>query len=231
MGELIGAAAVLLAGSGLVWLMARLRREKTAAASPEILLEAEISAEPDGPLPFGYKTAWLAVRCGDPRQVADALHGQCWKNANWRSGLLWSVETGGYLFLSPLLDGFALMIGQDLFALAERRDELEELAGQFSEVQYFASYRTASCYCWARYVDGVCVRAYRVEDSEVLWDTGPLTPEELALGFDRFPCAGREDSCEMFPDEEDVLDIAAAWGIDPRFEKKKYPPSVGWVCD
>ena len=28
---------------------------------------------------------------------------------------------------------------------------------------------------------------------------------------------------------ENVMDIAAAWGVDPRFEKE-YPPSVGWLC-
>lgn len=231
MGELIGAAAVLLVGSGLVWLMSRLERPKPAATVPEVLQEAAISTKPDGPVPFGYKTAWLAVRCEDPRQVAEALNCQCWERANWQSGLLWSMETGGDLFLSPLLDGFALMIGQDLFALTERRDELEALAGKFPEVQYFSSYRVSSCYYWARYVDGVCVRAYGVEDGEVPWDEGPLTPEELALGFDRFPRPGWADSGGDFPGEEDVLDIAAAWGIDPRFQKKTYPPSVGWVCD
>lgn len=234
MGELIGAVAVLLVGSGLVWLLSRLGREKPSATVPQILTEAEISAEPDGPLPFGYKTAWLAVRCEDPREVADALKCQCREKANWQSGLLRSMETRGDLFCSPVLDGFVLMIGQGLFALTERQDELEKLAGRFPEVQYFASYRVSSCYCWARYADGVCVRAYGVEDGKVSWDIGPLTPEETALGFDRFPCAGWEDSwedsCEDFPDEEDVLDIAAAWGVDPRFEKTTCPPSVGWLC-
>ena len=123
----------------------------------------EISTEPDGPAPFGYKTAWLEER--------------------------------------------------------------------FPEVQYFASYRVSSAYCWARYVDGACVRAYRMEENEVLWDEGDLTPEELALGFDRFPHAGREHGGGQCPDEESVLDIAAAWGVDPRFQKKTYPPSVSWVCD
>ena len=33
-----------------------------------------------------------------------------------------------------------------------------------------------------------------------------------------------------FADEENVLDIAAAWGIDPRFSEKQYPESMGWVC-
>ena len=59
---------------------------------------------------------------------------------------------------------------------------------------------------------------------------GELTPQERALGFDRFPTPENADTCETLPDEEDVLDIAAAWGVDPRFEKAAYPPSAGWVC-
>ena len=72
-------------------------------------------------------------------------------------------------------------------------------------------------------------RNYIYQDAETSWVEGDLTPEELALGFDCFPGTDRES--EHFPGEEDVLDIAAAWGVDPRFQKKTYPPSVGWVCD
>ena len=52
----------------------------------------------------------------------------------------------------------------------------------------------------------------------------------VALGFDRFPKAGQADDGENDPGEEDVLNIAAAWGVDPRFEKTTYPPSAGWLC-
>lgn len=57
-----------------------------------------------------------------------------------------------------------------------------------------------------------------------------LTAQEIALGFGRFPQKGREDRCEANPTEEDVLDLAAAWGVDPRMEAAAYPPSVGWIC-
>ena len=60
--------------------------------------------------------------------------------------------------------------------------------------------------------------------------TGELTAQEIALGFGRFPQKGREDRCEANPTEEDVLDLAAAWGVDPRMEAAAYPPSAGWIC-
>ena len=189
-----------------------------------------LSAKPDGPVPFGYKTAWLAVRCQDPRQAAAALSRPHRKRASWEAGLSCSLEPGGAVFFSPVMDDFVLAIGYELFALTEQQDKLEALAALFPEVQYFSSHRVSSSYFWVRYQAGACVRAYCVQDGQVLRSTGALTPEEQALGFDAFPTTDGQDT-DCWPDEEDVLDIAAAWGIDPRFETKSYPPSTGWVCD
>ena len=199
-----------------------------AAKTPEEAFQP-LSAQPDGPVPFGYKTAWLAIRCTDPNQAAEALYCRNLQRANWATGLPRSGETGGALFCAPVMDGFVLVIGQNLFTLTERRDELETLAGRFPEVQYFASHRISSSYCWARYEAGRCIRAYGIADGEVLWNTGELTPQERSIGFDAFPVPGAEET-GRWADEEDVLDIAAAWGIDPRFETKTYPPSAGWIC-
>ena len=77
-------------------------------------------------------------------------------------------------------------------------------------------------------MDGRCVREYCYRNVEAEADDGPLTPEETALGFDLLPRKGQEDG-ERLPNEEDVLNIAA-WGVDPGFRKKVYPPSAGWLC-
>ena len=61
-------------------------------------------------------------------------------------------------------------------------------------------------------------------------DIGPLTPEELALGFDRFPKAGQADDGENDPGEEDVLNIAAAWGVDPNLSRHQEERSAGYLC-
>ena len=105
----------------------------------------------------------------------------------------------------------------------------ERLVDSFPEVQLFGTHRISDCHYWTKYVDGKVVRGYICQDAGVVWDEGGLTPEELALGFERFP--GRKRESGWFPGEEDVLNTAAAWGVDPRFEKKTYLPSVGWVCD
>ena len=179
---------------------------------------------PDVPQPFGYKAAWLAARCRDPRALATALGSQDYWSASWESGLA-AVENGG-VFVSPQLGDFALAVG----VTDPATELLENLAAQFPEVQYFASCRTLDYVGWLKYADGVLVRryCYSGEAGEVLWEDGPLTPEELALGFDRFPRKGGPET-GVFPDEEDVLHIAAAWGVDPAFEEKTFPPDTGWI--
>lgn len=199
--------------------------EPVLQAPPPVILPtpAEVSQEPDGPVPFGYKTTWMALRCGDSEQVIAALRPRLRQSANWTTGLA-AVETQpeGRVFVSPVLEGWVLAVGGPQ-ALQQ------ELAAQFSQAQLFVSHRTSNCFGWALYENGQCRRRYACLDGQVEC-AGVMTSQERALGFDRFPTPDNADTCETLPDEEDVLDIAAAWGVDPRFEKAAYPPSAGWVC-
>ena len=224
MGELLGAAFVLLAGSGLIWLISRKGRREPCTRLPqtngvaESVTLAETGASEE-PVPFGYKTSWFAVRCNDPERVIASLLPLSRQSCDWGNGLALSYGESGRVFVSPCLDGFVLVVGDVPFY------RLRELAQSFEEVQAFFSYRTSDCYSWTKYARGELVRAYTCLDNIVDEDFGPLTPEELAPGFDRFSPDGSE-----WPDEEDVLSIAAAWGIDTKFEKKTYPPATGWLC-
>ena len=94
-------------------------------------------------------------------------------------------------------------------------------------VQFFATHRVTEHHAWLRYQKGALVRdyCYSGDQGAVERDAGALTPEEQALGFGRFPRKG-DAGGESFPCEEDVLDIAAAWGADPRFARKKDPPCL-----
>ena len=59
--------------------------EPVLQAPPPVILPtpAEGSQEPDGPVPFGYKSTWMALRCGDPEQVIAALRPRLRQSANW----------------------------------------------------------------------------------------------------------------------------------------------------
>ena len=179
---------------------------------------------PDGPVPFGYKTSWAAVKCGSPDEVINALQ-LSGRRAGWTTGLAAAMRGQG-LFVSPCLDGYVLLVGRNSWGACK---------GHFPEVHAFTSYRNCDCYGWTLYRDGRKLREFAYESDRVMVDDGPLTPEEQALGFDAFPREYKmpestERSDMRLPDEEDVLNIAAAWGIDPRFEDQTYPPSVGWLC-
>lgn len=191
--------------------------------------EAPDALTPDSPLPFGYKTGWLCIQSDDPQTVMEAL--SLWDSTpcNWAEGLKQAGE-GGKVFVSPSLDGYVLVVGWT----EEKLENLSPLAAGSPQLQYFASHRVADYYAWAKYEDGKLLRGYAYvgDRDEVAWDQGELTPEEIALGAERFPKMGEEcdwDEVE-FPDEETVLALAAAWGVDTSFEEKEYPAALGWVA-
>lgn len=186
----------------------------------------ELSTEPDAPAAFGYNMSWLAVRCGDPERVLAALGPANCRCANWQTGIQAAYARQG-CFVSPCLDGFVLVVG----VLSSPAYDPRKLAAQFPELQGFLSHRDIHHYAWEKYVNGHCVRKYYYANVEAESDSGPLTPEELSLGFDRFPRQGQAAGSGSLPTEEDVLDIAAAWGVDPRFTGRTDPPSTGWLCD
>ena len=179
--------------------------------------QAELSSQPDQPLPFGYKTAWLAVRCEKPEWVISALEPFSRQPANWATGLARVDKKENCVFVSPCLEGWVLAVG-----IGVTHRDWDQIAKNFPEVQAFASQRVSDSYTWKKYEQGICRRYFCVNDGTPLFSEGELTEAEQALGL------GETD---RLPDEETVLDIAAAWGFDPRMEGKDYPPSCGWVCE
>ena len=103
------------------------------------------------------------------------------------------------------------------------------LSRRFREAQVFGADREKAVYLWARAENGACTRAYGISRGQVVLDRGELTAEEIALGFGRFP---RKDSTvrEDFPTGDDVLAVAAAWGVDPMLEHCPCGPGTGWLC-
>lgn len=170
--------------------------------------------------PFGYKMTWLAIRGADATVVADYLDFQGRRAASWNEGIEAAYQGfgGGALFISPPIGVWTLVLGYDTaFDLgASAREEkagsaLRALSKRFGEVQWFATHRVVEAHGWAKFVGGKTARAYHYigEQGEAVRDEGPATPEEIALEL-------AFDLDNKFPDEENVLDIAAAWGMDPK---------------
>ena len=206
------------------------RRWRAARTRPPAGSQETAEQErPDVPLPFGYKNGWLCIRSSSPQEVMSRLGCEGVKPCTWARGLSEAGEER-QVFVSPRLDGFVLVIG--LLGLEEK--QLNRLAAEFEELQYFGTHRTVEYQSWARYQAGQLERgyAYLGERGEVLWDEGPLTAEEVALGAMKFPRGNAEKDWEhsVPPTEETVLDLAAAWGMDVRFSGRQYPPSLGYLC-
>ena len=60
------------------------------------------------------------------------------------------------------------------------------------------------------------------------------TADRYAAGRTVPPCPPHGSDAALpldsTPDGPVPVGYKAAWGIDPRFEKKTYPPSAGWLC-
>ncbi|MDE7193030.1 MAG: hypothetical protein K2O14_03570 [Oscillospiraceae bacterium] len=182
---------------------------------------------PDKPVPFGYKTSWLCVKSDSPKDVIGALGLENPVPSGWEKGI------GSGVFVSPVLDGYVLVINYGDDIITENRGELDRIGACFPEVQYFSSHRVVEYAAWVKYVNGKMIRGYCWcgDMGEILLNEGEITAEEKALGLDGLLQSADDDwETAEFADEEHVLQMAAAWGIDTSFSRKQYPESAGWTC-
>ena len=118
------------------------------------------------------------------------------------------------------------MAGIDLLG---RTRDLDYLASHLGcEVQSFWSHRVSSAHGWARLVPdtGDPERTFGYADGSVLFNTGTATDIEVdiagpvvraAVGpWPHLDVENTFDESEWRePDEDDVIAVAAAWGLDP----------------
>lgn len=189
--------------------------------------EAAGQVVPETPVPFGFKVSWLCVKASSPDEVIGALCPNGAEPCGWREGF--SKLNYGF-FITPVLDGYVLVIGWGSDIITEDPARLDEVGAMFPEVQYFASHRVVDYAAWVKYEGGRKVRAYGWVggSGEVFINEGELTPEETELGFTNFlPDSDADWDKYDTPDEETVVRLAAAWGINT-LELDKYPASVGY---
>ena len=115
------------------------------------------------PQPFGYKTAWFAVRSDDMNAVAKAVELQQSQQVNWQYGIWHAYEYNDYqIFVTPPVQGWVLAVGMpivwEIDSHAEER--LARLSKQFGEAQLFGSVRTSDAYLWAK-VESRCEVEHR----------------------------------------------------------------------
>ncbi len=206
---------------------------------------------PDKPWPFGYRTAWLAIATEETEGVLEALRLENIQCVNWRTGIAttYDEELGEhFVFVSPPVAGWTFVVGLALPHPVGPRFEdtcmplLAALSRRFGEVQYYFTYPFIEHYAWARFSGGGLVRAFAWGDEGIIWNRGRITEEERALGLKVFALrrlGGRsgkarkardDDDPTGYPNEEAVLAMARAWGLDPtRIDREPTPPGLGFV--
>lgn len=172
----------------------------------------------DTPVSFGYKTAWLAIRNADQASVIRGLGLSDATPTTWAGGLD-LVYKGGkeQVLVTPAVAGeWTIVVGHwsfpdDQAQVDELGRRITELSALFGEVQAFASHRVIEYHHWMVARRGSLVRAFAYigESGEVLTTTGEITAVEQS-----YPWADL-DTLDWTPDESHVMEVAAAWSVDP----------------
>src|ERR1700722_4730057 len=118
--------------------------------------------QPDWPLPFGYKIAWLALYTNDTNEVATALRLVGTRVATWAEGIAAAHQSS--IFVTPPLAGWTLAIGKPLYPPEKVevfvKPMLERLSCRVKDAQYFCTHRVVEIHVWARAIEGRLIRGY-----------------------------------------------------------------------
>ncbi len=205
---------------------------------------ADVDRAPDRPVPFGYATAWLAIRTADTIRVLEALDLTEPVRASWKGGIAATYDEATadtHVFVAPPVAGWTFVIGLTLpqpagIAYYDRAGQLlEALASEFPDVQYYFNYPLLDLYGWARWKDGRLLRAFAMGGEGVLWNSGKLTEGEKQVGL-RLPPAGKSASksawqeTHSYPSEELVVRLAGEWSFDPTaIDKRDAVAGLGYL--
>lgn len=172
--------------------------------------------KPEGPVPFGYKMGWIAVKSTSTSKVASSVGLRSPRSANWREGID-AAYNNGLVFVAPPVSGWVCIVGEPTMhkngnpSVEAISKGVESLSSTFGEAQGFASHRVIEYHHWILAKEGRLIRcfAYIGETGELLANDGPLTDAEGRLRFFKL-------SKEQWqPSEADVMAVAGAWSFDP----------------
>jgi hypothetical protein len=192
------------------------------------LPDKETAVEPDTPVPFGYKCAWLAIKTEDSKGVVQALRLRNVRKCGWQEGIDAAYNKG--MFVTPPIMGWVLAVSRSLPEIPDKAlpDQLsplvKSLGEKFPDVQYFGTHRVVEYHGWLRATGGEITRCYAFlgETGKTLRNDGKRSEEETRLDLIY------NDS--RFPDEHDVMRLAGAWSVDPsKLDELKLEKSLGYL--
>lgn len=187
----------------------------------------EIDAAEDSPVGFGYKCMWLAIKTDQQTRVANLIGVQDPRICNWKSGIGNAYRQS--IFITPVIDGWTLAAGHGLphgdtiETIEVLKNLLNKLSAEFGEAQFFCTHRVLEYHCWMKSTNGKIDRVYSYlgeRAQNVVISGEPTDIENSYQLIDTFSeDAQHDDYWERedltYPDEDTVMEIAAAWSIDP----------------
>jgi hypothetical protein len=165
-------------------------------------------------VPFGPKSAWLALRMNDPGAVAGALGLHRRRSVSWRVGLEQAEHRG--VFISPPVGGWILAFNPRWIGHAPAIHAISERIG--AEVQCFETHPVSERHAWSRAIEGRIVREFAYSGETGTCESfGEVSAIELQLEIPQFAAAARDGVVPPMPapDENTVLRVAGAWSVDP----------------
>lgn len=179
---------------------------------------------------------WLAIPADDAERVTRALRLRTVLPANWQAGLA-DVESEG-VFVTPAIEGWVLVVGQDLARATADSSKMEALLAPISEefglAMWFSTDEERDVHGWAFAERGELLRGYMYaeEHGHTFWH-GEVTDVERELGcFVDDPRDQSDDEIKWWPDRQVVLQLARAWSVDPsclRASDSLGASSSGWL--
>ena len=208
--------------------------QQDGAAGTVGIHEERSAATGTGPVGFGYKIAWLAIRTEETQAAAEALRLTDARATSWAEGIdaaYGAQQRRAPVFLTPAVDGWTLAVlgGGELFeddGGGGGTLDLASLSHRFGEVQKFATHRVVEHQEWQRWVHGSPARRYCWvgESGEIRFDEGePIRAEGNLL---RAADLGGDWDAFDLADEETVMAVAAEWSVNPTTldERDDLPP-------
>ncbi|MEM1415638.1 MAG: hypothetical protein AAGH15_12095 [Myxococcota bacterium] len=174
---------------------------------------------PDVAVGFGHDCIWLAVRSESPHGVAAALGLDELHPIGWSDGVRAAYATRG-VFITPVVDGFVLVVSASDPAILESTDVGALSARLGTEVQHFAALEIADWFSWSRAVRGQLLRRVDSLDGGVT-EFGEMTPVEVTMDL---------SGPEAFIHEDEVFEVARAWSIDPYSFDERGTLGLGWLA-
>jgi hypothetical protein len=164
--------------------------------------------------PFGYKTAWIAVKSDDPTSILDFLKVTDLHSVDWNKGIAASYDRSSRrVAVTPALNGWVVIVGSVMLEWLplKRRDGfdspksiLRQLSEHFGEAQFFGTHRVTEAHAWASWRRGELSRYFYCDGSQGQQfggdDPAWAIDEGMAVGID----------------EDGVMEVAAAWSVNPQ---------------